>query len=134
MDFTGWTTDGLCGFQRRWIHSWSTHAALCAAAGQETDAISKTVAELEKQRAEIDKILFNAELPSLGVADLEKKRAALDERIAELNINKENIRKELPKFAKAISYSDANMLKNAVPNTTAQEQIMTFFGYKEYLA
>ena len=30
--------------------------------------------------------------------------------------------------------SDANMLKNAVPNTTAQEQIMTFFGYKEYLA
>ena len=126
MDFVGFNADGFTG--------WSRHAALCAAAGQETDAISKTVAELEKQRAEIDKTLFNAELPSLGVADLEKKRAALDERIAELNTNKENIRKEVPKFAKPISYSNANMLKNAVPNTTAQEQIMTLFHNKQYLA
>ena len=127
IDFVGFNADGFTG--------WSTHAALCAAAGQETDAISKTVAELEKQRVEIDKIFKCGgakELPSLGVADLEKKRAALDERIAELNINKENIRKELPKFAKAISYSDANMLKNAVPNTTAQKQIMTLFHNKQY--
>ena len=50
-----------------------------------------------------------------------------------MNTKKENIMKELPKFAKAISYSDANKLKKAVPNTTAQEQIMTFFGNKQYL-
>ena len=115
---------------------WSTHVARCAAAGQETDAISKTVAELEKQRAEIDEILSklnSREKAALGdtVTDL---RAALDGRIAEMNTKKENIMKELPKFAKAISYSDANMLKNAVPNTTAQEQIMTLFGNKQYLA
>ena len=131
MDFVGFNADGFTG--------WSTHAALCAAAGQETDAISKTVAELEKQRAEIDKILFklnSREKAALGdtVVDLEKQRAAFDERIAELNTKKENITKELPKFPKGISYSDANMLKNAVPNTTAQEQIMTLFHNKQYLA
>ena len=138
MDFVGFNADGFTG--------WSRHAALCAAAGQETDAISKTVAELEKRRTEIDETLSNAgpwdfdetlsnaELQSLDVANLEKQRAAFDERIAELNTNKENIRKEVPKFAKPISYSNANMLKNAVPNTTAQEQIMTLFHNKQYPA
>ena len=128
MDFAGFNADGFTG--------WSTPVARCAAAGQETDTISKTVAELEKQRAEIDEILSklnSREKAALGdtVTDL---RAALDGRIAEMNTKKENIMKELPKFAKAISYSDANMLKNAVPNTTAQEQIMTLFGNKQYLA
>ena len=128
IDFVGFNADGFTG--------WSTHVARCAAAGQETDAISKTVAELEKQRAEIDEILSklnSREKAALGdtVTDL---RAALDGGIAEMNTKKENIMKELPKFAKAISYSDANMLKNAVPNTTAQEQIMTLFGNKQYLA
>ena len=132
MDFVGFNADGFTG--------WSRHAALCAAAGQETDAISKTVAELEKRRTEIDETLFacagarDLDETSLDVANLEKQRDALDEKIAELNTNKENIRKEVPNFAKPISYSNANMLKNAVPNTTAQEQIMTLFHDKQYPA
>ena len=68
------------------------------------------------------------------MAELKKQRAELDEKIANLNTKKENIIKELPKFAKPIPYSDANMLKNAVPNTTAQEEIMTLFHNKQYLA
>ena len=100
--FAGFNADGFTG--------WSTHVARCATAGQETARISNIVAELKKQRAE------------------------LDEKIAKLNTEKENIIKELPKFPKPISYSDANMLKNAVPNTTAQEQIMTLFHNKQYPA
>ena len=102
MDFVGFNADGFTG--------WSTHVARCATAGQETARISNIVAELKKQRAE------------------------LDEKIAKLNTEKENIIKELPKFPKPISYSDANMLKNAVPNTTAQEEIMTLFHNKQYPA
>ena len=131
MDFVGFNADGFTG--------WSTHVARCASAGQETDAINKTVAELEKQRAEIDETLSklnSREKAALGdtVTDLEIQRVFFDGRIAEMNTKKENIMKELPKFAKAISYSDANMLKNAVPNTTAQEEIMTLFHNKQYLA
>ena len=129
-NFVGFNADDVTG--------WSTHVARCAAAGQETDAISDTVAELEKQRAELDEILakLNSQETAAisdAVAELEKQRAERDEKIAKMNTKKENIMKELPKFAKAISYSEANMLKNAVPNTTAQEQIMTFFGNKQYL-
>ena len=131
MDFVGFNADGFTG--------WSTHVARCASAGQETDAINKTVAELEKQRAEIDETLSklnSREKAALGdtVTDLEIQRVFFDGRIAEMNTKKENIMKELPKFAKPIYYSEANMLKNAVPNTTAQEEIMTLFHNKQYLA
>ena len=131
MDFVGFNADGFTG--------WSTQMARCAAAGQETDAISKTVAELEKQRAVIDEILSklnSLEKAALGdtVTDLEIQRAFFDGRTAQMNTKKENIIKDLPKFPKPISYSDANMLKNAVPNTTAQEEIMTLFHNKQYPA
>ena len=159
-NFVGFNADDVTG--------WSTHVARCAAAGQETDAISDTVAELEKQRAELDEILakLNSQETAAisdAVAELEKQRAVIDEilsklnspekaalgdtvtdleiqraffdgRTAQMNTKKENIIKDLPKFPKPISYSDANMLKNAVPNTTAQEQIMTLFHNKQYPA
>ena len=67
MDFVGFNADGFTG--------WSTQMARCAAAGQETDAISKTVAELEKQRAELDEIL--AKLNS-------QETAAISDAVAEL--------------------------------------------------
>ena len=66
------------------------------------------------------------------MTDLEIQRVFFDGRIAEMNTKKKNIMKH--QFAKPISYSEANMLKNAVPNTTAQEEIMTLFHNKQYLA
>ena len=63
------------------------------------------------------------------VAQLEKQKAELDEKIAELNSKKKNPMTELG-FAKSIGNSEAKKLKSALPDAAQQTRIMAFFADK----
>ena len=95
----------FAGFNAEVVTGWNTYAAAIAAISQETAHINYTVAQLEKQKVE------------------------LDEKIAELNSKKKNPRTELG-FAKSIGNSEAKKLKSALPDAAQQTRIMAFFANK----